>query len=60
MQLYIVIYLPYVVISYHSLVLAASLGQVLTEHVDAPPCRPHQVGFWEDVNVAFCLAAVSA
>ncbi|CAM9386478.1 unnamed protein product, partial [Ectocarpus fasciculatus] len=30
--------------------------KVLTEHIDNPPCRPHQVGFWEDVNVAFCLA----
>lgn len=29
--------------------------QVLGSHLDDQKCFPHQVGFWEDVNVANCL-----
>lgn len=29
--------------------------RILGENLDTPKCFPHQVGFWEDVNVANCL-----
>eukprot|EP01041_Mallomonas_annulata_P004115 gene4115-8174_t len=29
--------------------------QVLMQHIETPKCFPHQVGFWEDVNIAHCL-----
>eukprot|EP01031_Cornospumella_fuschlensis_P031626 gene31627-38220_t len=29
--------------------------QVLGSNLDSTKCYPHQVGFWEDVNVASCL-----
>ncbi len=29
--------------------------QVLGENLDSPKCFAHQVGFWEDVNIANCL-----
>ena len=29
---------------------------LLKDTIDTPKCFPHQVGFWEDVNVAQCLS----
>lgn len=29
--------------------------KILEENIDSPKCFPHQVGFWEDVNIANCL-----
>lgn len=29
--------------------------QILKDNLDSPICHAHQVGFWEDVNIANCL-----
>ena len=34
--------------------------QLLMENVETPKCFPHQVGFWEDVNIANCLRKSSS
>ena len=33
--------------------------RLLSENIDTPKCYPHQVGFWEDVNIAHCLLVSS-
>jgi glycoprotein-N-acetylgalactosamine 3-beta-galactosyltransferase len=34
--------------------------RILKDHIDLPGCFPHQVGFWEDVNIANCLKTSNA
>lgn len=36
-------------------VLDKKAVRILGQHLDDPKCFPHQVGFWEDVNIANCL-----